>query len=90
MEIANNIEEVIVIADEKKAYYISPSFERVFGTKSEKLYEDINVWKENWESFEPQGDEKYDYNYKNPILITFKAIKKIKRKSGFGLELYLC
>ncbi|MBN8047105.1 PAS domain-containing protein [Paraclostridium bifermentans] len=87
LEIANNIEEVIVIADEKKAYYISPSFERVFGTKSEKLYEDINVWKENWESFEPQGDEKYDYNYKNPILITFKAIKKNKEEKWFWVRI---
>lgn len=86
LEIANNIEEVIVIADEKKAHYISPSFERVFGTKSEKLYEDINVWKENWESFEPQGDEKYDYNYKNPILITFKGIKKNKEEKWFWVR----
>ena len=87
LEIANNIEEVIVIADEKKAYYISPSFERVFGTKSDKLYDDINVWKENWESFEPQGDEKYDYNYKNPILLTFKGIKKNKEEKWFWVRI---
>lgn len=87
LEIANNIEEVIVIADEKKAYYISPSFERVFGTKSEKLYDDINVWKENWESFESQGDEKYDYNYKNPMLMTFRGINKNKEEKWFWVRI---
>ncbi|WP_278682387.1 sensor histidine kinase [Paraclostridium bifermentans] len=86
-EIANNIEEVIVIADEKKAYYISPSFERVFGTKSEKLYDDINIWKENWESFESQGDEKYDYNYKNPMLMTFRGINKNKEEKWFWVRI---
>lgn len=87
LEIANNIEEVIVIADNKKAYYISPSFERVFGTNPEKLYDDINVWKENWESFEPQGNERYDYNYKKPILITFKGIKKNKEEKWFWVRI---
>lgn len=87
LEIANNIEEVIVIADDKKAYYISPSFERVFGTNPEKLYDDINVWKENWESFEPQGNERYDYNYKKPILITFKGIKKNKEEKWFWVRI---
>ncbi|EQK46542.1 sensory box protein [[Clostridium] bifermentans ATCC 19299] len=87
LEIANNIEEVIVIADEKKAFYISPSFERVFGTKSEKLYDDINIWKENWESFESQGDEKYDYNYKNPMLMTFRGINKNKEEKWFWVRI---
>ncbi|GKZ02309.1 two-component sensor histidine kinase [Paraclostridium bifermentans] len=87
LEIANNIEEVIVIADEKKAYYISPSFERVFGGNPEKLYEDINTWKENWKSFEPQGNVNYEYNSKEPVLITFKGIRKNQEEKWFWIRI---
>ena len=86
LEIANNIEEVIVIADEKKAYYISPSFERVFGTKPDRLYEDVNAWKEDWKSFEPQGNLTYDYNSKDPVLITFRGIRDNQDEKWFWIR----
>lgn len=86
LEIANNIEEVIVIADEKKAHYISPSFERVFGVKPDKLYDDIKTWKDNWKSFEPQGNVNYKYNSKEPVLIIFKATKKNQDEKWFWVR----
>ncbi|WP_148550524.1 ATP-binding protein [Paraclostridium bifermentans] len=87
LEIANNIEEVIVIADEKKAHYISPSFERVFGVKPEKLYDDIKTWKDNWKSFEPQGNVNYNYNYKEPVSIIFKATSKNQDVKWFWVRI---
>lgn len=86
LEIANNIEEVIVIADEKKAHYISPSFERVFGVKPDKLYDDIKTWKDNWKSFEPQGNVNYKYNSKEPVSIIFKATKKNQDEKWFWVR----
>ncbi|WP_195334901.1 sensor histidine kinase [Paraclostridium bifermentans] len=87
LEIANNIEEVIVIADEKKAHYISPSFERVFGVKPEKLYDDIKTWKDNWKSFEPQGNVNYNYNSKKPVSIIFKATRKNQDEKWFWVRI---
>lgn len=87
LEIANNIEEVIVIADEKKAHYISPSFERVFGVKPEKLYYDIKTWKDNWKSFEPQGNVNYNYNSKEPVSIIFKATRKNQDEKWFWVRI---
>lgn len=86
LEIANNIEEVIIIFDEKKAYYISPSFERVVGTKPDRLYEDVNAWKEDWKSFEPQGNLTYDYNSKDPVLITFRGIRDNQDEKWFWIR----
>ncbi|MCU9811783.1 PAS domain-containing sensor histidine kinase [Paraclostridium sp. AKS81] len=86
LEIANNIEEVIVIADEKKAHYISPSFERVFEIKPEKLYDDIKTWKDNWKSFEPQGNVNYNYNSKEPVSIIFRATRNNQDEKWFWVR----
>lgn len=86
LEIANNIEEVIVIADEKKAHYISPSFERVFEIKPDKLYDDIKTWKENWKSFEPQGNVNYNYNSKEPVSIIFRATRNNQDEKWFWVR----
>lgn len=86
LEIANNIEEVIVIADEKKAHYISPSFERVFEIKPDKLYDDIKTWKDNWKSFEPQGNVNYNYNSKEPVSIIFRATRNNQDEKWFWVR----
>lgn len=49
-EISNNIEDIIMIRDEKKVLYVSNSFEKVFGFNPENLYEDINFWHDEWEN----------------------------------------
>ncbi|MGL5755820.1 MAG: PAS domain-containing sensor histidine kinase [Paraclostridium sp.] len=74
LEIANNIEEVIIIKDEKKAQYISPSFEKIFETKPDDLYEDINNWNDKSVQIEYEGDIK-DYNFKDTYSFNFKLIK---------------
>lgn len=83
LEIANNIEEVIIITDEKKAHYVSPSYEKVFGCKPNMLYEDINSWREEWNKIELQGDKEYDYNHKDPIAITFKGVRENQEDRWF-------
>ncbi|WGX74782.1 PAS domain-containing sensor histidine kinase [Paraclostridium bifermentans] len=67
----------------KRADYISPSFERVFCVKPDKLYDDIKTWKNNWKSFEPQGNVSYNYNSKEPVSIIFKATRKNEEEKWF-------
>ena len=76
MEILSNSEEVFMIGDMKKALYISPSFEKMFETKPNKVYEDINVMNDifSGESFE----KRYCYN-KDDIS---ESIEKIQVKDG--------
>lgn len=50
LDIASNIEEVLIIRDEYKAIYISPSFEKMFGESPDKLYDDVDKLKELYNS----------------------------------------
>lgn len=65
LEIANNIEEAIIIIDEKKAQYISPSFKKMFDVNPDELYNDISSWREN-------GNKVVYENYPKPY--DFKGI----------------
>lgn len=82
LEIANNIDEVILIKDEKKAQYISPSFEKIFGFKPDNLYEDINNRVNKWEKIEYEGEVK-PYDFKEPYNFNLKLIKKNKEDRWF-------
>ncbi|MPM74373.1 Adaptive-response sensory-kinase SasA [bioreactor metagenome] len=81
LEIANNLDDTIVIIDEKKAIYVSPSFEKIYGINPEEMgvYEDINNWYEYWDEvvFEktPKG-----YNCKEISIDKLKVSKDGKEK----------
>ncbi|MGL5328773.1 MAG: PAS domain-containing sensor histidine kinase, partial [Peptostreptococcaceae bacterium] len=78
-EIANNIEEIIMIRDEKKALYVSPSFEKIYGVTPEELniYEDINNWYDYWDNIEFESTPK-GYECKEPSKDVFRVSKEGK------------
>lgn len=49
-QITNNIDEIIVIEDDKKPIYISSAFEKMFGARPEdvKLYDSHENWDKYW------------------------------------------
>ena len=77
LDLANNIDELIIIRDCKKALYISPYFEELYGFKPDKLYEDINKWYEYWDKVE-FVEEPENYDYKGIYSCTFKVVKEGK------------
>ncbi len=66
LDIVNNIDELIIIRDEKRATYVSPYFEKLYGFKPDSLYDDINSWYEYWDEIEfentPQNYEHSEIN----------------------------
>lgn len=76
LEIANNLDDIIVIIDEKKAIYVSPSFEKIYGTSPEEMgiYEDINNWYKYWDEVIFEKTPR-DYNYKEISIDKLKVSK---------------
>lgn len=77
LDIANNIDQLIVIRDQEKALYISPYFEELYGFTPEELYKDINKWYEYWDHIEYLENIE-DYNYKEIDNNTFRIVKEGK------------
>ncbi len=77
LDIANNIDELIIIQDGQKALYISPYFEKLYGFKPDDLYEDINKWYEYWDKIE-FIDKKEDFYCKEIVSNTFRVVKEGK------------
>lgn len=75
LDFANNTEEIIIIRDEKKAHYINPTFEKVYGFKPDELYEDMNKWYEYWDEVEFENEPK-DYSYPKTTIDNFRVSKK--------------
>lgn len=75
LEIANNLQDIIMIIDEKKAEYINPAFEKVYGFKPNELYEDISKWYDYWDEVEFE-EKPYEYNYDKKVENTFRISKK--------------
>ncbi len=76
IDIANTTEEIIIIRDEKKALYINPAFEKIYGFKPDKLYEDITSWYDYWDSVEFEEEFITDFNYKKTDICHFKVSKE--------------
>lgn len=76
LEIANNINDIIVIRDEKKALYINSAFEKVYKFKPDELYEDINKWYEYWDEIEFDVGEPNNYSFEKPDMCTIRVSKK--------------
>lgn len=74
LDLTNNLDELIIIHDDKKALYISPYFEKLYGFKPDKLYEDINTWYEYWDELEFE-EEPADYDYKEIYISKFRVVK---------------
>lgn len=74
-EIANNINDIIIIRDEKKAHYINPAFEKIYKFKPDSLYEDMDNWYKHWDKVEFER-EPQPYSYHKPETSTFKVSKK--------------
>lgn len=74
LDMANNIDEVIIICDEKKALYVSPYFEVMFGHSADELYLDLANWKKFWDSFE-YVDGSYSFYNEEIISATIKLTK---------------
>ena len=79
LEIANNIEDSIIIIDKEKTQYISPSFEKVFGTQLGETYNDIEKWRENGHQIEFETMPK-NYEFKESYSFTFKIKRKGKEE----------
>lgn len=77
IDMANNLDEVIIVRDEKKALYISPYFEDLYGFKPEDLYDDIKNWDKYWDSVEYIGDPPV-YNYKKIDNCICRVVKEGK------------
>jgi PAS domain S-box-containing protein len=75
LEIANNIEESIIIIDEKKAQYISPSFKKMFDVNPDELYNDIGSWRGTKNIVEFENNPK-SYEFKGINDFMFKIYKK--------------
>ncbi|MGL5315201.1 MAG: PAS domain-containing sensor histidine kinase [Peptostreptococcaceae bacterium] len=75
LEIANNINDIIVIRDEQKAHYINPAFEKIYKFKPDELYEDMNKWYEHWDEVVFENEPK-DYSYEKHDTCTFRVSKK--------------
>ena len=74
IELANNLNELIIICTEKNALYISPYFEQLYGFKPDALYEDISVWYDYWDTIEfKDGD--MNYHCREISTCTFHIIK---------------
>ena len=79
LEIANNIEDAIIIIDEEKIQYISPSFEKVFGSQLGESYNDIEKWCKNENQIEFETRPK-SYEFKESYSFTFKIKRKGKEE----------
>ncbi|GAA0862896.1 sensor histidine kinase [Paraclostridium tenue] len=79
LEIANNIEDAIIIIDEEKIQYISPSFEKVFGSQLGESYNDIEKWCKNGNQIEFETRPK-SYEFKESYSFTFKIKRKGKEE----------
>ena len=79
LEIANNIEDSIIIIDKEKTQYISPSFEKVFGTQLGETYNDVEKWRENGHRIEFETMPK-NYEFKESYRFTFKIKRKGKEE----------
>lgn len=75
LDMANNIDELIVIQDEKKALYISPYFEELYGFKPDALYEDMQNWYKHWDKLEFVG-EPVSYDYRGIDCTIFRVVKE--------------
>ncbi len=79
LEIANNIEDSIIIIDKEKTQYISPSFEKVFGTQLGETYNDVEKWRKNGHQIEFETMPK-NYEFKESYSFTFKIKRKGKEE----------
>lgn len=77
IDIANNIDEVIIVRDEKKALYVGPYFETLYGFKPDALYENIDAWYDYWDKIE-FVEEPTDYSNKGIDISTFRIVKEGK------------
>ncbi|MGL5753371.1 MAG: PAS domain-containing sensor histidine kinase, partial [Paraclostridium sp.] len=75
LEIVENIRDIIIIRDEKKAEYVNKAFEKVYGFKPNALYEDINAWHEHWDEIEFE-EQPSDYNCTEIDTNIFRVSKK--------------
>lgn len=73
-DMANNIDELIIIRDAKKALYISPYFEQLYGFKPDALYEDMENWYKHWDYIEFLEEPKA-YEYKEIDTCIFRVLK---------------
>lgn len=75
LEIADNIEDVIVVRDEKKIQYTNPAFEKVYGFKPDEIYENIDNWYSHWDSIEYETYPE-PYEYKEAAVTKFKVSRE--------------
>ncbi|MGL5348719.1 MAG: PAS domain-containing sensor histidine kinase [Peptostreptococcaceae bacterium] len=75
LDIANNINDIILIRDDKKALYINSAFEKIYKFSPEDLYEDINKWYDNWDEVEFESEPK-PYSYDKQDTCTIRVKKK--------------
>lgn len=75
IDIANNIDELIMIRDEKKAIYINSYFEKLYGFKPDSLYEDMDSWYKYWDKIE-FATEVVPYEYRGVDTCVFRVVKE--------------
>lgn len=73
-DMANNIDELIVIRNEKRALYISPYFEELYGFKPDALYEDMDNWYKHWDHIEFLTEPQV-YSYSEIDTSIFRVVK---------------
>ncbi|MGL4737528.1 MAG: PAS domain-containing protein, partial [Cellulosilyticaceae bacterium] len=74
LDMANNIDELIIIRDEKKALYVSPYFETLYQFKPDALYEDMESWYKHWDLVEFLGEPE-PYSCTEIDHATFRVVK---------------
>lgn len=74
LEITNNIQDVIIVLDDKKAHYVNPAFEKVFGIKPDEIYKDISTLKDCWDDIVFEEEPK-PFSSKDTFTVVKKAIR---------------
>ncbi|MGL5346174.1 MAG: PAS domain-containing sensor histidine kinase [Peptostreptococcaceae bacterium] len=78
LDLANNIDQLIIIEDKKRALYISPYFEELYGFKPDELYEDMDKWYKYWDKIEFIERRVQDHKYKEVYNSIFRVVKEGK------------
>ena len=85
LEVANNIEDVLMIKNEEKAIYVSPSFKKMFGYNPVDLYKNINNWSNYVKSIE-YIDGPSDFNFDGVSTDIIKILNNHDEYKWFRLK----
>ena len=85
LEVANTIEDVLMIKNKEKAIYVSPSFKKMFGYNPIDLYKDINNWSNYVKSIE-YIDEPSDFNFDGVTTDIIKVLNNNDEYKWFRLK----